>query len=742
MSEILKEPAEPQVTQAPEQPAETPLEAVASGTPVGLLDTRSARARRWFRLASVRVKNFKATSEALIPLADVTILVGPNGSGKSSALQAIHWAARAASYIAPRNTSEMMAFERIDYLPSSEPLRTAHKSELRTGKDTKPTEVIFTHEGAGNEGSDVGVSIFAARNRGGITAHIDGSLATPYKQRVQFITTYIPGLAGLSERESILAQPLLRRQAASGDAGGVLRNILWNIRSQLVGEADNSSGEARLAKLNELLNEVHPGINITVDFDGREDYHISARYSVEGTGMPPRPLETLATGMLQVVQIFAYLILFSPKILLIDEPDAHLHPDKQERLIEALERAARDFGTQIILTTHSPHIVRAASPAVKLVWMNEGSVYTEDDEAIRRLLGWGGLDKSTLMFVEDEGATAIQSVLRQWPALSRQIAVCRCFGIDNLPKDKLLEGLLIDGKLGLNAIIHRDGDFMTAVEVELWKKKYNTLGVYPWVTAGSDMESYFCEAEYLSALYEIDLATAHEWRAKAAAKVNGARKLYLEKRKKLVPVLWPNGGSPDSEALWTEAGSQTPETVKGKSLWAQLKVIAKAEGHDPRFLDNFVIPASFEMAPDLRTIVEAALGILRAPVLAKEAPKPVSKASRGDDRFDWDDVVDLSLDEVAAFAEGAGDKTIAGLRIFAERGPVILANALNAAGITNYGHFQGRVTRRTRTVKRDEDAYLFTWDDWSEGENMEREFGHYAISDVTYRSLRRFFNMD
>ncbi|MBB4859248.1 ABC-type cobalamin/Fe3+-siderophores transport system ATPase subunit [Novosphingobium chloroacetimidivorans] len=741
MGEIKQDPAGPEVAQRLGPSAEPVLERVTSGTPVGLSDTRSARARRWSRLASVRVKNFKATSEALIPLADVTVLVGPNGSGKSSALQAIHWAARAASYIQPRNTSEMMAFERIDYLPSSEPLRTAHKSELKTGKDTQPTEVIFTHEGEGDEALNVGVSIFAARNRGGITAHIDGPLATPYKQRVQFITAYIPGLAGLSERESILAQPLLRRQAASGDAGGVLRNILWNIRSQLVGEVDAKAGDARLAKLNELLNEVHPGIKITVEFDGREDYHISARYSVEGTGMPPRPLETLATGMLQVVQIFAYLVLFLPKILLIDEPDAHLHPDKQERLIEALERAARNFGTQIVLTTHSPHIVRAASPAVKLVWMNEGSVHTEDDEAIRRLLGWGGLDKSTLMFVEDEGATAIQSVLRQWPALSRQIAVCRCFGIENLPKDKLLEGLLVDGKLRLNAIIHRDGDFMTAVEGDRWKEKYNTRGVHPWVTAGSDMEAYFCGAEYLSALYGIDIATAEEWRSRAASNVNGARKLYLEKRKKLVPVLWPNGGSPDSEALWTLAGGQTPETVKGKALWAQLKVVAKAEGHDPRYLDHFEIPAGFEMAPDLRLVVEATLGVTHPPA-PTVAITPVMEASVGDDQFNWDDVVDLSLDEVAAFAEGAGDKTMAGLRILAERGPVILADALNAAGITNYGHFQGRVTRRTRTVKRNEDAYLFTWDDWTEGENAERGFGRYAISDVTYHSLRRFFNFD
>jgi hypothetical protein len=145
------------------------------------------------------------------------------------------------------------------------------------------------------------------------------------------------------------------------------------------------------------------------------------------------------------------------------------------------------------------------------------------------------------------------------------------------------------------------------------------------------------------------------------------------------------------------------------------------------------------MAPDLRTVIEAALDVRHPP--ATSAALAAVAASSNNDRFDWDGVVDLSLDEVAAFAEGAGDKTMAGLRIFAERGPAILANALNSAGITNYGHFQGRVTRRTRTVKRNTDAYLFTWDDWQNGENAERQFGHYAVSEATYRSLRRFFNM-
>lgn len=112
-----------------------------------------------------------------------------------------------------------------------------------------------------------------------------------------------------------------------------------------------------------------------------------------------------------------------------------------------------------------------------------------------------------------------------------------------------------------------------------------------------------------------------------------------------------------------------------------------------------------------------------------------------DPRFEWHNVVDLSLTQVEQFMETASDKTAAGLEVFAKRGPVILANELQAAGITNYGHFQGRVTQRTRTVTRRKKVYLFTWDDWSTGANAQRGFGHYAISRNTWESLKAYFKI-
>lgn len=115
----------------------------------------------------------------------------------------------------------MVSFDRLDYAPSSEPLKTAHKAELSSARDTPSTIVSFIISNETDENPTIAsIKIWAARNKSGISVHIEGgSAVTPFKQRTELITAYIPGLAGLSEKETILVQPLLRRQAASGDAG-------------------------------------------------------------------------------------------------------------------------------------------------------------------------------------------------------------------------------------------------------------------------------------------------------------------------------------------------------------------------------------------------------------------------------------------------------------------------------------------------------------------------------------------
>lgn len=123
----------------------------------------------------------------------------------------------------------------------------------------------------------------------------------------------------------------------------------------------------------------------------------------------------------------------------------------------------------------------------------------------------------------------------------------------------------------------------------------------------------------------------------------------------------------------------------------------------------------------------------------EEAPSVTSHLGEAYKNVDMTGVSDLTFKQVQTWMEAASDKTKLGLRVFAEQGPVVRAQALIDAGIDNLPHFQSRTTIRTRTVTDDKEAYLLGWDDWDQVEYGE---GRYAVTPVTHASLRQYFQID
>jgi hypothetical protein len=113
----------------------------------------------------------------------------------------------------------------------------------------------------------------------------------------------------------------------------------------------------------------------------------------------------------------------------------------------------------------------------------------------------------------------------------------------------------------------------------------------------------------------------------------------------------------------------------------------------------------------------------------------------GAEGMDFTGVADLSPDQVAKFMPGVGKETEEALRVIAEHGPIVDATLLKITN-ENYAHFQGRLTKRTRTITGDKDGHLITWndDDW-EYDNGKVVKGRYAVTVVTWQSLRTYFGL-
>ncbi|KKG11057.1 hypothetical protein EO98_04310 [Methanosarcina sp. 2.H.T.1A.6] len=86
----------------------------------------------------------------------------------------------------------------------------------------------------------------------------------------------------------------------------------------------------------------------------------------------------------------------SLKVLLIEEPEAHLHPQLQTRLLQYLQSAAEKNNIQVIITTHSPTI--AAAVGLDPVVVMSLSPLSREREAIA--LTNCCLDRKTKFFLE------------------------------------------------------------------------------------------------------------------------------------------------------------------------------------------------------------------------------------------------------------------------------------------------------------------------------------------------------
>ena len=174
---------------------------------------------------------------------------------------------------------------------------------------------------------------------------------------------YLPPFAGMTDRETRTTGAIRRRRIGEGLAGAVLRNILLDMQERNVRERRRLRGDRskisdadlrtlRVSDPWELLQQnLRATFGAELDISPfREEYHSYIQIevvkgAVDGykikryAGYNKRDLMVEGSGFLQWLSVFALAIDPSIDVLLLDEPDAHLHSSLQEQL---LGQPARD----------------------------------------------------------------------------------------------------------------------------------------------------------------------------------------------------------------------------------------------------------------------------------------------------------------------------------------------------------------------------------------------------------------
>jgi predicted ATPase len=201
---------------------------------------------------------------------------------------------------------------------------------------------------------------------------------------------YLPPVAGLDSKEPFATPALRRSLLGRGLAGSVLRNVLYDLRraneeerTRLKGTKDKiSAGDLRALRESDPWERLRATLRDTFRFDISvreydETFHttlqaftqpliyeeVSGQYRPNGT---KRDLMVEGAGALQWICVYAYAVSPETDILLLDEPDAHLHTNLQNVLIEALDGLVADGRKQVLLATHSREVL-LRSPLEKII---------------------------------------------------------------------------------------------------------------------------------------------------------------------------------------------------------------------------------------------------------------------------------------------------------------------------------------------------------------------------------------
>lgn len=289
----------------------------------------------------VVIENFKLFNRVEFDLRGRhVVLAGPNNTGKTTVLQAVAaWGFALAQWrtlndFNQRNGWVKKPITRQQFMPVS-----VRSFDMLWRERSYSSEITVTvHE----EGRSIGME-FQPDSTEQIYVRPTFLTMRDALESMRLDTVFVPPMSGLSVDEPVYKPAKLEQLLGQSKPGEVLRNLL-------VTAYDREGVWPRLtAAVRELFQ-------IELDPPNDSGADIIATFRHVGSSVP-YDIASGGSGFQQVLMLLTFLNTRQGAVLLLDEPDAHLHVFLQEAIFEQLRRAAAESHSQIIAATHSEVII-------------------------------------------------------------------------------------------------------------------------------------------------------------------------------------------------------------------------------------------------------------------------------------------------------------------------------------------------------------------------------------------------